>query len=72
MTTGHANDVDTALAVVAAKAWAVLATGDVADAAVWDDALAWVRLGRRIAGERDADLVDRVQHALPPVPLAFP
>ena len=72
MATDQRNDVESALAVVAAKAWGVLATGDVTDEATWDEAFAWVRLGQRIAGEAADDLVQQVREALPPTPMPFP
>ena len=72
MATDQSNDVESALAVVAAKAWGVLATGDVTDAATWDEAFAWVRIGQRIVGDSADELVHQVREVLPPTPMPFP
>ena len=72
MATQQTTDTESALAVVAAKAWGVLATGDVTHAATWNEALAWVRSGQRISGEGGDALAHQVREVFPPTPMPFP
>ena len=72
MATQQTTDAESALAVVAAKAWGVLAAGDVTNVATWNEAIAWVRIGQRIAGEAGDDLAQQVREVLPPTPMPFP
>jgi hypothetical protein len=72
MATDQTTEVESALTVVAAKAWGVLASGDVTSAATWNEAMAWVRIGQRICGEESDELVQRVREVFPPAPMPFP
>jgi len=59
---GHVNE---ALAVVAAKVWTTLGSGDVSIAETWDQALAWVVLGQRLTGDDGAELADHLREIVP-------
>ena len=60
----HAH-VNEALAVVAAKVWTTLGSGDVSSADTWDQALAWVVLGQRLTGDDGAELANHLREIVP-------
>ncbi|MBL6633190.1 MAG: hypothetical protein ISP32_02210 [Thermoleophilia bacterium] len=51
---------DEALDAVAAKAWGMLVTGDLAQRDTWDQVLMWVRIGQRLADDPAPEVASRI------------
>lgn len=54
-----------ALNVVAAKAWGTLVGSDLTRRETWDQVLAWVRIGQRLADDPAPELVARITSVVP-------
>ena len=61
-------DQEEALNVVAAKAWGLLVASDLTRRDTWDQVLAWVRVGQRLADEPSPELARRLASIVPPGP----
>lgn len=57
-----------ALNVVAAKAWGILVASDLSRRDTWDQVLAWVRVGQRLADAPTPELINRIASIVPPGP----
>jgi hypothetical protein len=61
-------DQDQALNVVAAKAWGLLVASDLSRRDTWDQVLAWVRVGQRLADDPSPEIARRLSSLVAPGP----